>query len=369
MKTKKLLIAVLAVVAALSATPVWAQMAKVKGKVSDQEGKPMAGAVVELKNNESGRMYSLKADNKGDFVSIAVSPGKYDVRLLKDGQEIYRVTGFVVTTAQEQNTLDINLAAERARQQAEMSPEQKAKIEAAQKENKKIAGLNKMLTDTSAAIAAKNYPEAVRIMTEATQLDGTKYQLWAKFGEATVAYGRSLLSTDRPQALTQFQQAVTAYKKAIELKPEEATFYNNLAQAYSLLGQPQEAITQYKLAIEKNPADPRYYFNIGAVLTNMGRSDEANAAFEKAIAADPNYAEAYYQKAVNMMSKAKVDPKTGTMSAPPEVAAGFNKYLELAPTGPNAEAAKALLASIGAKVETSFGKPGARGVKVAPKKK
>ncbi len=42
--------------------------------------------------------------------------------------------------------------------------------------------------------------------------------------------------------------------------------------------------------------------------------------------------------------------------APPGTAEAFQKYLELSPNGPNADSAKALLASMGTSVETSFGK-------------
>ncbi|HUO61187.1 MAG TPA: tetratricopeptide repeat protein, partial [Candidatus Acidoferrales bacterium] len=98
-----------------------------------------------------------------------------------------------------------------------------------------------------------------------------------------------------------------------------------------------------------------YYFNLGAVLTNRGMVDQANEAFDKAIAADPTKADAYYQKGVNLLGKATVDPKTGKMTAPEGTSECLNKYLELAPNGPNAQAAKDLLASLGATVQTSFG--------------
>jgi tetratricopeptide (TPR) repeat protein len=102
------------------------------------------------------------------------------------------------------------------------------------------------------------------------------------------------------------------------------------------------------------------YYNIGAVMTNQGAVDEANSAFDKAIAADPTKADAYYQKGVNLVGKAitgadgKVVPVPGTVDA-------LNKYLELAPDGHNAQAAKDLLSYLGATVQTTFGK--GKGVK------
>ena len=115
-----------------------------------------------------------------------------------------------------------------------------------------------------------------------------------------------------------------------------------------------DAVKTYELAAQTDPsAVAQAYFNIGAVLTNSGRPDEANAAFDKCLAADPTRAEAYYQKGLNLLGKATLQgDKT---IAPPGTAEAFQKYLELSPTGPNAQSAKDLLASIGSKVETSYG--------------
>lgn len=352
MKMKSLIV-ILAVVAALWAIPAWGETATVKGTVLDEQGKPMVGAIIEFKNNSNGSKTNLKVDSKGRYFSLGFASGvTYDVSVMKDGKQVFGIKGFPVTINKEENILDFDLSKERARAEKEMSPEEKARREALTA----LKGISNMVAAADAAQTAKNYDEALRLLTEASQKGPGIYQVWARLGECNMAYGRSLVSTDRAKANEQFQAAITAYTKAIELQPTEGGLNNNMADAYIRLGKPQDALEQYKTAIQKNPNDPKFHFNMGAVLTNMGKVDEATAAFDKAITADPNYAEAYYQRSVNMMAKAKVDPKTGTMSAPPEVAAGFNKYLELAPNGPNAEGAKGLLASIGAKVETSYGK-------------
>jgi tetratricopeptide (TPR) repeat protein len=96
------------------------------------------------------------------------------------------------------------------------------------------------------------------------------------------------------------------------------------------------------------------FYNEGAILTNQGKADDANLAFDKAIAADPTRPDPYYQKGVNLLGKMTVG-KDGKAIPAPGTAEAFNKYLELAPDGPNAQTAKDLLASIGAPVQTSFG--------------
>ncbi len=101
------------------------------------------------------------------------------------------------------------------------------------------------------------------------------------------------------------------------------------------------------------------------MLTNTGKVDEAIAAFDKCIQVDPTRADAYYWKGVDLMGKAttkgdKMVPARGTVEA-------FNKYLELAPDGKYAPQAKAVLESLGASVETSYGK--AKAGKTPPPKK
>jgi len=115
-------------------------------------------------------------------------------------------------------------------------------------------------------------------------------------------------------------------------------------------------VKAYDQAAQLYPAGAaQFYYNQGAVLTNAGKADAAIASFDKSIAADPNKAEAYYQKGVNLIAKETID-KSGKVVPAPGTADALNKYLELQPNGPFAEAAKGLLQSIGATVETSYGK-------------
>src|SRR5438067_780803 len=160
------------------------------------------------------------------------------------------------------------------------------------------------------------------------------------------------------------EKAVDIKQKAVDAEPQKkpddlralASYYNNLAQAESKIGKVEEAVKAYDQAAQLYPAGAaQFYYNQGAVLTNAGKADQAIASFDKAIAADPNKAEAYYQKGVNLIAKETTD-KNGKVIPAPGTEEALNKYLELQPNGPFAEAAKGLLQSIGATVETSYGK-------------
>jgi tetratricopeptide (TPR) repeat protein len=354
MKKRLVIVMLAALVAALCVPAAWSQaMCTVKGNVKDMDGKPMPGAVVEYTSAENGRKYPLKTDKNGNFFSIGVAPGTYKVTLSNNGQVITFWNGVPVRLAEPENVFNIDLQKEKARAGSQMTEEQKKQQEAAQKENVKIKGLNDKLSLAKQQQDAGQFDAAVQTLTEATELDATKDLIWFKLGDALLAAAKH--NPDKAAAKDQFTKSIDAYKKAIEIKPTVGAYYNNMGESYARLGQTQDAINSYTLAAQNDPTEAgKYYFNLGAVLTNSGKPDEANAAFDKAIAADPTKADAYYQKAVNLLSKATVD-KEGHMSAPPDVAQNLNKYLELAPEGPNAASAKELLASLGAKVETTFG--------------
>jgi tetratricopeptide (TPR) repeat protein len=129
-----------------------------------------------------------------------------------------------------------------------------------------------------------------------------------------------------------------------------------LADAYAKSGQTDKAVEQYAAAAAADPPNAAgYYYNEGAVLTNTGKVDEAIAAFDKSIQLDPKRADSYYWKGVDMIGKATTG-KDGKMVAPSGTEEAFNKYLELQPDGKYAQASKDMLASIGASVQTSYGK-------------
>jgi tetratricopeptide (TPR) repeat protein len=339
---RQLIVVLLAIlIAGLCASPVFAQATgTVKGVCKDQQGKPIAGATVEYLSLDTGRKYTLKTNNRGEFFSLGISPGKYKVTLSKDGQEIYHFSGVNVGLDEDANKLDFDMA-----------KEQQAKV---QKENLNVKALNEKLALARQDMTAGSYDQAVQVMTEATQVDPNRDLIWFTLGDAYSGNGKKIETTDRAAAKQQYEQAIAAYQKAIAIKPT-ADYYNNLGQAQTKAGQVDEAIKSYNQAATLDPTRAAmFYFNLGAVLTNTGKVDDAIDAFKKSIAADPNRADSYYWLGVNMIGKATL--QGDKMVAPEGTADAFNKYLELQPTGQFAQPAKDMLASIGSSVQTSFGK-------------
>lgn len=368
-----LLFALLAL--ALAVPPLFAQASgTVKGTVKDIEGKPIAGAVVEYQNLDNGQKYNLKTNNKGEYFSLGLTPGKYKVTLYKTpedqkaGKELYHVSGFPVQL--DENTMDIDLKKEQENQakgQGLTPEEMKARQEAAAKaakETNTVKSLNDKLNAAKAAADAGDFDTAITDLNDANQVDPSRALIWFKLGD----YYRmsATKQTDPAEKQKRFGSAIDSYDKAIQLQqatPDKdptkqaatlAAYYNNLAEAYAKSNKIDDAVKTYALAAQTEPsAAAQYYFNTGAVLTNAGKVDDAIAAFDKVIAADPTRADAYYWKGVNMIGKATL--QGNKMTAPPGTAEAFQKYLELQPTGTYAEPAKQMLTQIGGSVETSFG--------------
>lgn len=353
MKRNLMVLVAALILAAVAVPSAVAQMGVVKGVVKDREGKPMAGVQVQFTGIENGRKLQLKTDKKGEYYSLGVQTGKYNINFFNpDGTKLYSMNGVTVRGDVDANTFDLDMAKEAAAAQQQMSPEQQKQIEQAQKENAKIKGLNEKLAAAAQAQDAGNFEQAVATLNEATQLDPTRDLLWFKLADANRAWA-SKTTGDAAAQKERYNAAIEAYKKAIAIKPTGA-YFNNMAEAMAKTGDTPGAIAAYAQAAQIDPADAsKYYFNEGAVLTNTGKVDEAVAAFDKAIQADPTKPEPYYWKGVNLMGKATI--KGDKMEAPAGTAEAFNKYLELAPNGPMAEPAKQMLDSMGAKIETNYG--------------
>src|SRR5208337_5460049 len=102
----------------------------VKGTCKDIEGKPITQGEVDWTGTESGHVYKLKTNNKGEYFSLGIVPGRYNVKLSKDGKELWHVNN--VTVGLDETPLDLDLKKEQtsAAQGQGMTPEQaKARAE------------------------------------------------------------------------------------------------------------------------------------------------------------------------------------------------------------------------------------------------
>lgn len=343
------LVSIIALFIGLSVLPALAQSGTVKGTAKDQDGKAIADGTVELDNVDTGKKLTTKTNGKGEYVALSVPPGTYNVILIdKDGKRI-DAFGKVPVAANKETTVPFDLKKDLAGQGP--TPEELKKYEEAKAANEKIKNLNGLLAQARDLEKAGNYDQAIALLQPVAEQNPTQDLLWGYLGDAY-------------RGAKKYPEAIDAYNKAVQLKPTNGGYMSGLADVYAKSGQTDKAVQEYNAAAQAEPANAAgYFFNEGAVFTNSGKVDDAIAAFDKVIAADPKKADAYYWKGVNLMGKATTS-KDGKVIAAPGTAEAFQKYLELSPDGSNAQTAKDMLASLGASVQTTYGKG-----KAAPAKK
>ena len=152
----------------MSAVSLWAQITgTVTGTATDQSGKPIVGATVELYNPRSGTKYTLKTNSKGQFYSVGISLGTYTVTLLQNGNPIDE-HGNAVIEASGERVVDFDLAKDNA-----TTGEQRQKAESSLKNSEKIKTLNASLKQAKELEGAGNYDQAITVLQQATQVDPT----------------------------------------------------------------------------------------------------------------------------------------------------------------------------------------------------
>mgnify|MGYP000508850971 CR=1 FL=1 len=79
-----------------------------------------------------------------------------------------------------------------------------------------------------------------------------------------------------------YEQAIKEYTRAIEIDPNDATYYNNRGWAYYYQKKYAEAENDFKTALEKNPSNPSYaHRGMASVYLIKGNNDVAKEYYTK----------------------------------------------------------------------------------------
>lgn len=366
----------------------FAQVSALEGIVKDDTGQPVKSAKINIDRKDIKGHYDVKTDKKGHYGHYGLPLGTYKVSVEIDGKVVDSVDN-VKTRLGDPQALNFDLQNAKKEQQAtqkametgtltkeqsqKMSAEQKAAFEKANKQREAEIAKNKELNDAynagKDALAAKQYDVAVTSFEKANTMDPKQNVIWAQLAEAYmgVAGTKTGAEAEAPR-----QKGLDAYAKAIELKPDDPSLYNNYALALVKAKKIEEAQSNLNKAAQLDPPGAvRYFYNLGAVLVNANQNDAAGDAFKKAIASydqakaagapsaeiTKNYADSEYQLGITMLAKANTDAKTGKVTPVPGTEEAFNKYLEIQPDGPFAEQAKGMLQMIGGTVTTNYKNP------------
>lgn len=329
----------------------WAQnVGRLRGELWGPDGNGVPDVTVNIERIDAGgeNAYTIVSDDRGDWVHLSVAQGDYEVqfqigdkmyqtmikigsgdnpvrldlaRMEYEGYEFDRESGIQQRMVRDINELATTMPVIRAPRNDE---ERKAR-EAAEAN---AAAVREAFTAGREALDTGDYEVAIDQFSIAAEGDSSQHII---IGNLALAYERAEM----------WEQAAAAYERAQSLAglasipPEEANYYPQLTLAHAMTGNVQLAMRNAERAALINPAEAAVsFYNVGAVLTNQGDIEGGVAAFERAIELDPNTPEAYYQIAI---------AKLGSDETIPEAVPLLEKYLELAPAGPNAEGAQGLL--------------------------
>ena len=210
MNSRQLRILAFLIVGFAVSTPAYAQLGSIYGRVYGKDGKPLQGAAVTIERDEVKFHTELKTDKNGNFQKLGVEDGNYLITISQDGQAVASGTAVVSLGMRTDKDFDLRNASAAA---APAAPLSKARQDAEKKANSDSGGA---FNAGLAALSAMNYDEAIKQFMAAAQKQPKAYVIFGRLAETYEAAKKNA-------------EAIDAYKKAIELKGDEADYHFRLA--------------------------------------------------------------------------------------------------------------------------------------------
>lgn len=289
----------------------WRGQGRVAGKVTDESKKPLEGVTVKLLLPGSSGGLDLKTDKKGEWVAGGIASGNWQIDFLKDGYESRRISVPVEETARVPSVQTV-LAA------VAVDPNQ---VIAA--EMQKAGGL----------IGEKKFAEAQAVYADLLAKYPQAYQL-----ELAVARAYHMEGAH--------DKEIEHLKKYLEKDPGNVAVKLLTGAEMIQKGNPEEGRALLATVDDTQVKEPAVFVNIGVNLVNQKKAADAMPFFDKAIARFPDSPDAYYYRGLCELQLGSATPPENKPEGDRLLAAGkadLEKFLQMAPTAPEADAAKKLL--------------------------
>jgi tetratricopeptide (TPR) repeat protein len=281
---------------------VTAQDTGIVGQILDPAGKPWEDIPVHVVSDQ-GAPVDTKTDKEGKFAFHNLRPAIYTLTVKLPNQEFQG--GQVKVQSGQQVPVNLNFKDIIAKQ----NPQYAEQVKKQEEEKQKFAGMKQHFEAGIAALdlahqdkdklaklpadqrdpvkqdmtdqANKAVTELEAAKTASNEKDPNLQLIMARLGDAYDAAGRS-------------DDAISAYQRAIELKPSFA-YYNNIGGIYGRAGKVDEATAAYQKAAELDPAQAaQAWRNFGITMYNANKYKEAVEPLKKATELDPKNAQAWY---------------------------------------------------------------------------
>jgi predicted Zn-dependent protease len=232
----------------------------VYGKVLSDDGRPLDNVVVDIREITSGKEFSAKTSEKGDFKFIGLSHGIYKIEMKKEGFETYTDEWKFQTRQSRLQKVDlktITLVAVKTAKAVERSAETSNEVK-----------------DVTEKIREKDFDGALVLLDK---------MLKEKPDNTNAIYLTGVCYFNKKM----IPEAIQRFIKVTELTPSFPGAYFQLGLCYMQTGEKDKALAIYEKGLVLQPDHFVALYNSGLIHYENNHTEEALGYFERALKVEP----------------------------------------------------------------------------------
>lgn len=251
----------------------WRGKGRLEGRVTDPDGKPIAGAVVKVRiPGRANDGLDVKTDSKGRWTAMGLRGGDWKITVEAEGF-VTGETNFSVSEVSRANPLDYTMArvvktAPEPAQPPGLPPE-----------------IVEALKTGNQALEEKRWVDARAAYEKVLPIAPDNVGLLMALARAYSGEG----NTDK---------AVEMLRKVTDKDPSNWGAFMLIASMLLEKGRLDEGRAALEHVPQQSITDPNVFINIGVLFMNQKRNDEAEGYFTKAIDVAPGQFDGYYYRAL-----------------------------------------------------------------------
>jgi serine/threonine protein kinase/tetratricopeptide (TPR) repeat protein len=138
-------------------------------------------------------------------------------------------------------------------------------------------------------LTTKDYPKAIEHFTQAQQRGSPPYDVLYNLGRAYRQHGQSVRDNDKKQSVQYMKRAAEYFEEALRHKSDALDAYFQLGMCYRDLERSSYAITAFKKALALDPQDPAIYYQLGLAAMEQRSYREAESYFQDGLKIKPDH--------------------------------------------------------------------------------
>ncbi len=244
--------------------------ARLKGTVTDPEGKPLADVTVKLFSLRAESGFETKTDKKGEWKAMWIRGGKWNIDFEKSGYETKKMSTSLLENLKV-ITMDITLTPTLIQGPAIKKD------------------LMKEFDKGNQLFSAGQYDKALEIYQRIIAESPDAYQINLNIGNCYFEK-------------QEYEKAVQAYLIVVEKEPQNTDVLLSIGNSYSNMKQFEKALEWYNKIEVAKIDDPVVLYNIGAFYFNGGNIKEAIPFLKRSVEVKEDFLDGWYQLGMAYMS-------------------------------------------------------------------